>query len=352
MRVRVVAPSELTPRDVAAWQECAANAVEPNPFLEPGWLLPALEHLDESPRAALVVAEHGGCVHACVPLFEAARRPATSGSPSRSVLNTRVAHTAVPVGTPFVSADRGSEALELVLAEVARVASARGAELVVLEWLVADGRAAALLGEVTAEMGLHLLPFESWERGFLRRIPGEEEYWARSIGSNRRRTIRQHRRRLEEDLGSEVTTRVATDAESLDTFVRLEMSGWKGHDPGGLALGRDPGAAAFFRTAGRAYLDRGRLGFLCLDGPDGPIAMICLVRAGEGLFAYRTAYDERYARHGPGVLAFLAAMEHFDRETDAAWLDTCAAPGNEHLLGLFPDRRPLATFVARVRGGS
>lgn len=349
MKARVVVPHELTDRDVAAWAECAANAVEPNPFLEPSWLLPALEYLDESPRAVLVLAEHAGTVHACVPLFESVPEPGGTGAnTARSVLNTRVAPTAVPVGTPLVTADRGLEALECVIGEIGHLAAEHQSELVVLAWMVTDGPGAALLEEVADRMGVRLVQFDSWERGFLRRDSGQDDYWLRAISKNRRRTIRQHRRHLEEALGGEAKVRVATEGKALEAFLNLEMAGWKGHDPDGLALGRDPATAAFFRAACHAYLERGRLAFLSLDGPQGPVAMICCVRAGEGIFAYRTAYDERLARHGPGVQVFLAAMEHFDRATDAAWLDTCTTPGNEHLLGLFPDRRHLGTLMARV----
>ena len=90
------------------------------------------------------------------------------------------------------------------------------------------------------------------------------------------------------------------------------------------------------------------MSFVSLEAGNTPLAMICCVRAGEGLFAYRTAYNEDLARFGPGVAVFLAAMEHFDRETDALWFDSCTVPDNQHLLGLFPDRRPMATVMFRI----
>jgi len=44
-------------------------------------------------------------------------------------------------------------------------------------------------------------------------------------------------------------------------------------------------------------------------------------------------------------------MGQFVQEEDAGWLDTCSAPGNTHLLGLFPDRHAMATFMFRVPAG-
>jgi hypothetical protein len=46
--------------------------------------------------------------------------------------------------------------------------------------------------------------------------------------------------------------------------------------------------------------------------------MICMVRAGEGEFAFRTAYDEDLAKFGPGVEVFVDAMQQFERSTDGA----------------------------------
>jgi hypothetical protein len=141
---------------------------------------------------------------------------------------------------------------------------------------------------------------------------------------------------------------VRTDGGAVDAFLRLEASGWKGNQPDGLALWREATKTKFFEVVCGRYIDDGRMWFLSLEGEDGPIAMICCLRAGAGVFAYRTAYDEDLAKYGPGVQVFLAAMEHFDSETDARWFDTCAARDNQHLLGLFPDRRMMATVMFRA----
>ena len=218
-----------------------------------------------------------------------------------------------------------------------------------MEWLGYGGPTTQLLRDVAVETNSPLVEFDVWERGFLRRRLGDEEcYWLRDIGKNRRRTIRQHHMHLSAALGTSPRLRVRTDCAAVDAFLRLEASGWKGHQPDGLAFGRQAATTKFFEAVCGRYIDNGRMWFLSLEGGGTPIAMICCLRAGEGVFAYRTAYDENLAKFGPGVEVFLAAMEHFDRETDARWFDTCSAPGNQHMLGLFPDRRTMATVMFRV----
>lgn len=350
MRARIVAPNELTGTDLSGWSECAASSLEPNPFFGPDWLLPAVECLDESPTTRLVLAEHKGSVHACVPIVEVVTDQSGNGGHAKhSALKTRVAPTAVTLGTPLVTAEGGAEALACVMAEIRREAVCRGASLVVMEWVGYGGPIARLLKEAAVETNIHLVEFDVWERGFLRRQDGGDEgYWMRVIGKNRRRTIRQHRRHLNAVFEASPSLRMRTDVAAIDAFLRLEVSGWKGNQPDGLALRRETATTKFFETVCGRHLNDGRMAFLSLEGDGVPIAMICCVRAGEGLFAYRTAYDEDLAKYGPGVEVFVAAMEHFDRETDASWFETCSTRDNQHLLELFPDRRSLATVMFRV----
>ena len=354
VQARTVALDELTSKDLAAWSECAALSLEPNPFFEPDWLLPAVEYLNESPATRLVLTEQRGAIQACVPVVEVTADGDTSRALRRhSAVKTRVTPTAVLLGTPLVTVEGGSEALACLITEIRHEAERRGATLVIMEWVACGGPVDRLLKGVALGRDSSLVEFDVWERGLLRRqAAGGECYWLRGIGKNRRRTIRQHRQHLREVLGASPVLRVRDDVGAVDEFMQLEASGWKGHEPEGLALGREVRATSFFETVCDRYIKEGRMYFLSLEGNEVPIAMICCVRAGEGLFAYRTAYDEKLAKYGPGVEVFLAAMEHFDRETDACWFDTCAVRDNQHLLGLFPDRRTMATVMFRVPGRS
>ena len=351
MRVRIVVPHELTSADLARWSECAARSIEPNPFFEPDWLLPAIECLDEAPSTVLVLAEHRGAIQACVPIVAVTSHQSENSGHGHYALRTRVAPTAVSLGTPLVTPGGGHDALACVVTEIRREAERRGAGLVIMEWMGHDGPTARLLRDVAVETHNLLVEFDVWERGILRRQDeAEESYWLRGIGKNRRRTIRQHYQHLIAALGGSPSLRIRNDGAAMDAFLQLEASGWKGSDPSGLAMWRQATTTKFFEAVCSRYMDNGRMWFASLELQDEPIAMICCVRAGEGVFAYRTAYDEDLARFGPGVQVFLAAMEHFDAETGAAWFDSCAVRDNQHLLGLFPDRRTLATLMFRVSG--
>jgi CelD/BcsL family acetyltransferase involved in cellulose biosynthesis len=320
VQCRIVGPEELTTADLAAWSDCAAASLEPNPFLEPAWLLPAIEHLDESPTARLAIVEHDGAIHALAPVEQIAAGHDATGAPrGHSALVTRVTPTAVALGTPLVTHQGGADAARSLLAGLRREAARVGASHVILEWIGADGPIAPLLQGVLAHADHPLFQFDSWERAMLRRRPGDDAgYSLRNVGKNRLRTIRQHRRHLDEALGASPGVRTRTDLGAIDAFLRLEASGWKGHEADGLALRQRDGAKAFFETACRQFLVEGRLWFHSLECDGEPIAMICMVRADEGEFAFRTAYDEDLAKFGPGVEVFVDAMQQFERSTDGA----------------------------------
>ncbi len=198
VRSRTVAIDELTSSDIAAWSDCAARSLEPNPFFEPAWLLPALEHLGAADAPVLVLVERNGSVECCLPLGEVGiDEEACGDGPRRSSLTTMVAPDALALGTPLVTEQGGGEAAACAVAELVHEALRRGAELVDMEWVGCAGPVARLLHDAAAEQGVALVEFDSWERAFLRRRAGEEAYWLANIGKHRRRTIRQHRNHLD-----------------------------------------------------------------------------------------------------------------------------------------------------------
>src|SRR3712207_8551637 len=75
-RTRFLQPPEITPAVVKAWHDLAGRAAEPNPFVEPQVVVPALVHLDGSRRAAgLLTAWVGDRLDALAPVAWPLRLP-------------------------------------------------------------------------------------------------------------------------------------------------------------------------------------------------------------------------------------------------------------------------------------
>ena len=64
----------------------------------------------------------------------------------------------------------------------------------------------------------------------------------------------------------------------------------------------------------------------------------------------RTAYDEGYAKYGPGAMLIAAGTEYLLEHTDAQWLDSSTDKGNAFLLELLPERRNLSTLLIGTGG--
>ena len=80
------------------------------------------------------------------------------------------------------------------------------------------------------------------------------------------------------------------------------------------------------------------------------IAMLYCVGAGEGIFLYRTAYDDAYAKYGPGALLLEAVMEVLFKQTDATWIDSSTDQGNKINLEMLLERRSMAMLLIGTGG--
>jgi len=140
-----------------------------------------------------------------------------------------------------------------------------------------------------------------------------------------------------------------SDPAALEDFLTMESSGWKGRG-GGKAFTRSSEQEAWFRAWHRCWVDAGRLHVLALNVGSASIAMQYFVRAGEGLFCIRIAFDEAYAKFGPGAILLVSALSHLRDNTDAAWLDSSADPNNAFFLGIMPERRTLSRLLIGTGG--
>ena len=86
-----------------------------------------------------------------------------------------------------------------------------------------------------------------------------------------------------------------------------------------------------------------------LDGR--AIAQKCNFLAGDGAFAFKIAYDERYADFSPGVLLELENIRRIHASQAIRWMDSCAAPNHFMINRLWTERRIVQTLVVPARKG-
>jgi len=340
VRAAILALDDLSPRDIDRWRDLVADADEPNLFFEPEYVLPAAQWIGGRQLALLVVRVDDDW-SACLPVH----RPRTwHRVPFASVASWH--HRYCFLGTPLVRA----EARESAIATMAReLMHQPGAAFAGLDAFAGDGPIWDALQNAVEDEGAEQVRVTEHERAVLRRRARMDDYV--KLKAKSRRELERKRRRLEDELGAVLqTVDCAEDGKAVEEFLALEVSGWKGHEGTAVAsLQRD---AAFFRTVCRSFGELGRLHLLSLQANGQRVAMACNVRAGDGVFCVKIAFDERWYRSSPGAQLVLDHVPWFHQEAGAAWMDSCVEPGNELVNRLWPDRRRIVSLALPARSAS
>lgn len=166
----------------------------------------------------------------------------------------------------------------------------------------------------------------------------------------KRKELGRLRRRLGEvgKIEFALTDDYASLRPAFERFLHLEVAGWKGGR--GTALLQDPGLAAFSRSAVWALAKAGeaRIGQLSLDGT--PIASVVVLVAERTAYLWKIAYDESFAKFGPGVMLIEDVSRTLLKDGIVA-VDSCARQGNRMIEGLWSGVRRLADFHIGVAPG-
>src|SRR5258706_8918943 len=288
---------------VPACEDLAAAAREPNVFYEHWMLLPALEAFgggkDISTVLGLIHDAHNPDAPAKLGgLFPLEQIPRYKKL-MVSVLSLWQ-HAHCYVCTPLVRADAARECM----VELFRWLRSGGANASLLELrcISGDGRFHKLLVDLSNELGLRSCITDIFTRGLWRERSDKNTLTESAVPGDLRRRLRRKEKRLSERGWVEhLAMRPEDDiGRWIDEFLRVEASGWKGQR--GSALASSEGDRRYFTEIATSAFRRGRLLMLGLNFNGCPIARRCAFVAGEGSFAFKTAYDEEFADFSPGAM--------------------------------------------------
>jgi CelD/BcsL family acetyltransferase involved in cellulose biosynthesis len=336
---------DLTEGVVAEWADLESRALEPNAYLSPFFVLPALRHLDPDLRPLLLAVRSGG---ALVGLGVFRERSASRRFPLRHLSAYRSRHS-------FLSgflADRGCAGM-VVGSLLDWVAAQRWHGLAFSQ--LPEGPLQQLLVREAARRSGTWLEYDRKPRATLCAAQAGEEAVAR-ISSQRRKKHRKAWQRLEESGAAEWRLRIEQQDGCAERFLELEHLSWKG--AAGTSLLSTEASAAFFREMAEGFSRNGRIFYteIALDGT--AISSTTNLVSGHGGFAFKTGSDPRYASMSVGVLNEVellrrapSALPHVQH------MDSGAEPGS-YLDDLWPGRRlmsdglltttPLASVAGRL----
>jgi CelD/BcsL family acetyltransferase involved in cellulose biosynthesis len=329
----------IAPTFAAEWDDLAANASEPNAFMERWFVSPGTAHLPPERDGRLLAVHDQGQLIALLPLTLA---PRYGRLPIAHVENWLHYHCFL--GGPLLRHGHERAAWAAILAALDTDPHATG--FLHLTGLVEDGPVhRALLAVANRPCDtVHRI-----ERALLESDLSPTAYYEATVRKKKRKEIKRLQSRLAE-LGA-VTTHRLTNRDDLsgwiDTYLALERSGWKGRT--GSALACQSNTAAFFREAVTGAFDAGKLELLRLDLDDRPLAMLVNFLTAPGAFSFKTAFDEEYARYSPGVLIQLENLAILDN-ADIAWMDSCASADHPMIDSLWGERRGIVRVTLPLAG--
>jgi hypothetical protein len=344
METRLVKVKDLSSSDEKAWSTLAERAIEPNPFFEPGFLALASRHFDGFSDSRLLVAHEGPEFRGVLPIVGLERprfppRPRTTSRGNPTMVSGSC--------TPLVDRTCVEQTVGALLEGLQREAEEGVLPGIIgLKRINDNAPVVESLRRQAAARGFPTFTKDSYERGVVTRTGR----WENPLSGSRRREIARRRRLLARESGSELhmVDRSLDPAAAAD-FLKIEASGWKGRDEG-TAYARDPGKVAWFHEWCDYWGKAGRLIVLALNLGNTSVAMQYFVRAGDGIFLYRIAYDAGFPKYGLGQMLLESAMELLFKETDALWIDACTDPNSEFLLAMLPERRTTSTLLIGTGG--
>jgi len=354
-KMSVVIVDDLTAleKHIAAWEDLAAAAIEPNVFYEPWMLMPALRAYGA-----------GRLLFALVQTPDPARPLGPPLLCGFFPLELKDHFDGISKGLPLKTLClwRKQEMIYLC-APLLRAGYGREALAAFFDWLGAGDHNCSLMefGFVTGEGPFHhlLLDYlnrhlkfthvtEAFTRALFRPAADAEDYLRSALGRFRRKEFRRLEKRLAETGRLEYTTldpcAGGDDVDAwVEEFLEFEAKSWKGQ--GGRALVCSETDRKYFVEIAREAFRRGRLMMLALRFNGRPIAYKVNFLSGDGSFAFKIAFDEEYARYSPGVLLELENIRLLHERTQIRWMDSCANPDRFMINQLWTDRRAIQTLV-------
>ncbi|MFB6452535.1 GNAT family N-acetyltransferase [Bradyrhizobium tunisiense] len=327
--------------DPGQWRALAQRAVEPNGYYLPAWEL------------AVSATARGRTKASALPAFDGSSARLIGLMPVISLwralkIPLPALVSAHPYGTlcsPLIDRDAPIEAAASLLQQ----ARAAGAHALVLNDVALDGAAMNALRQVLSRDGLKPRVLSSYIRASLDAAQDAETLLRDALGAKKLKELRRLRHRLDEHgpVAFDVARRLDEIGPALETFLRLEASGWKGER--GTALVRHAGDATFIRRAVPALAETAQCEIITLRAGTTPIAAGIVLRHQDRAFFFKLGIDERFARYSPGVQLTLDLTRHLCADTAIASADSTASADHPMINPIWRGRFAVGDVLIPLR---
>ncbi|HEU0175068.1 MAG TPA: GNAT family N-acetyltransferase [Blastocatellia bacterium] len=343
----VVVINDLTALEkyVPAWEDLAASALEPNVFLEPWMMTPALRYLgaDKKILTALIFAadpSRPGTPLLCG-LFPLECGRGYKGLPVKFLRLWRHKHCFLT--TPLIRAGYERPTLEAFFDWLAT--DMRGAALIEFNMIAGDGPFHQTLVDYLYRCGRPNRFYDVHTRALFHPLADADTYLCAALSAKHRKMIRRQEAQLSAMGLLEYDALLPGDdvAVWIEEFLRLEDGGWKGRENS--ALASNEAERSYFKTIAAEAFRQGRLAMLALRLDGRSIAFKIDFLAGRASFTFKIAFDENYSRYSPGMLLEVENVRRLHAQSQIEWVDSCTDPFNFMFNRLWLGRRTVQSLI-------
>jgi CelD/BcsL family acetyltransferase involved in cellulose biosynthesis len=338
-----VAAGALTPlADVSAsaWRALSERAVEPNGYYLPEWELAVNATARDRIGAAALSA--WGNTSQLIGLMPVVSLWRACKIPLPALVSADPYGT---LSTPPLDRELADDAVMDLLQQARR----SGAHALILRDISLDGAAMKSFASVLRHDGLQPIVLQSHVRACLDASRDADELLQEALGAKKLKELRRQRNRLAEHgaIRFDVARESGDVAVALETFLKLEASGWKGQR--GTALGQDAGDAAFIRRATEGLAETGQCEIVALHAGDTPVTSAVVLRHQDRAFYFKLGVDERFAKFSPGVQLTLDLTRHLCADPSIRLVDSTANADHPMINPIWRGRLAIGDVLIPLR---
>jgi CelD/BcsL family acetyltransferase involved in cellulose biosynthesis len=323
-----------------SWRALSERAAEPNGYYLPEWELA----VNASARgrdgvAALSAWGDAGELIGLMPVISLWR---ACKIPLPALVSADPYGT---LSTPPLDRELAEEAVAGLMQQARR----SGARALILRDMSLEGAAMKAFANVLRRDGMRPVVLQSHVRACLDASRDADELLQDALGNKKLKELRRQRNRLAEHgaIRFDVAREPNDVAVALETFLKLEASGWKGQR--GTALGQHAGDATFIRSATLALAESGQCQIVTLRAGDTPVASAIVLRHQDRAFYFKLGVDERFAKFSPGVQLTLDLTRHFCADPSIRTVDSTANPGHPMIDPIWRGRLAIGDVLIPLR---
>lgn len=254
-------------------------------------------------------------------------------------------HDYANLGTPLVSSQNCSQTIK-ALSECLKVTSMDKAMAIVIDYLPMKGDFITGLYH-SKNLSDRILLANPVNRAGLNPVK-EGRYASACLSGKRRQRLTRARRELATmgKLEFEKISEPSRIDKTIEEFMRLEASGWKGKKKTALQVDEDTRKFCAEAACLMAMDDKCRVYTLRLDGKL-IAAMIVFLDKGHA-YTWKTAFDETYSKQSTGNLLTVFATSDIAQTPGFKHLDSLAAHFNQTAFDFWPDQTEIVSMIIGI----